>query len=36
MAVNTYKTFLMYKASASAEYTKVIDIKNYPDLGGKR
>lgn len=34
MARSTYKTFLMYKASASADYTKLIDIKEFPDLGG--
>ena len=34
MAISTYKTFLMYKASANADYTKVIDIKTTPNLGG--
>ena len=34
MAQNTYKTFLMYKASGSSDYTKLVDIKDYPDLGG--
>ena len=34
MAISTYKVFLMYKASASADYTKLIDIKEFPDLGG--
>ena len=29
-------TFLMYKASASSEYTKLVDIKDYSDLGGDR
>ena len=33
MAISTFKTFLMYKASASADYTKVVDIKSFPDLG---
>lgn len=34
MATSTYKTFLMYKASSSAEtYTKLVDIKDYPDMG---
>jgi len=33
MAISTYKVFLMYKASSSAEYTKLIDIKEFPDLG---
>ena len=34
MARSTYLTFLMYKASASADYTKLVDIKEFPDLGG--
>ena len=29
-------TFLMYKASASSDYTKLVDIKDYSDLGGDR
>lgn len=29
-------TFLMYKASASSEYEKLVDIKDYSDLGGDR
>lgn len=33
MARSTYKTFLMKKGSGST-YEKVIDIKDYPDLGG--
>lgn len=32
MAISTYKTFLMVKNSA--EYEKLIDIKDFPDLGG--
>ena len=32
MATSTYKTYLMYKPSGS--YTKLLDIKSYPDLGG--
>lgn len=36
MALSTYKTFLMYKASAAADYTKLIDIKNVPALGSDR
>lgn len=35
MAISTYKVFLMYKASASADYTKLVDIKEFPDLGGE-
>lgn len=33
MARSTYKTFLMKKSNGST-YEKVIDIKDYPDLGG--
>lgn len=33
MARSTYKTFLMYAASGDT-YTKLIDIKDFPDLGG--
>lgn len=33
MASSSYKTFLMYKTGTT--YVKLIDIKNYPDLGGK-
>ena len=30
-------TFLMYKATSTAtEYTKLVDIKNYSDIGGSR
>ena len=32
MARSTYMTFLMHKASDT--YEKLIDIKDYPDLGG--
>ena len=34
MAINTYQTYLMYKSSAGAAYEKLIDIKDFPDLGG--
>ena len=34
MAINTYGISLMYKAASSSEYTKLIDIKEFPDLGG--
>ena len=34
MAINTYGISLMYKAASSSEYTKLIDIKDFPDLGG--
>lgn len=34
-ATHTFKSFLMYKATAGASsYTKLIDIKEFPDLGG--
>ena len=35
MPISTYKTFLMHKASASASYEKLVDIKEFPDLGGE-
>lgn len=34
MAIPTYKIFLMKKASTGDTYEKVIDIKDFPDLGG--
>ena len=34
--ISTYKTYLMYKASSAAtEYTKLCDIKSFPNLGGE-
>ena len=33
MATSSYKTFLMMKASGG-EYEKLVDIKDFPDLGG--
>lgn len=33
MAISTYKIFLMTSTDGSA-YTKLIDIKSFPDLGG--
>lgn len=33
MARSTYKTFLMTSTDGS-EWTKLVDIKDYPDLGG--
>lgn len=33
MAINTYKTALMKKGSDTT-YEKLVDIKDYPDLGG--
>ena len=35
MAISTYKVFLMHKASSEGTYTKLIDIKEFPDLGGE-
>lgn len=35
MAISTYKVFLMHKASAEETYKKLIDIKEFPDLGGE-
>ena len=32
MASSTYKTYLMYKKDAT--YEKLVDIKDFPDLGG--
>ena len=35
MAISTYKAFLMKKGTGqSAAYSKLIDIKEFPDLGG--
>ena len=34
MARSTYQTYLMYKATSAASYAKLIDIKEFPDLGG--
>lgn len=33
MAISTYNTFLMVKGSGTT-YTKLVDIKEFPDLGG--
>lgn len=35
MAISTYKVFLMHKAAAEDAYTKLIDIKEFPNLGGE-
>ena len=35
MAISTYKVFLMHKASSGDTYTKLTDIKEFPDLGGE-
>lgn len=34
MAISTYKIFLMKKTSSTSTYEKLIDIKDFPDLGG--
>lgn len=34
MAISTYKVFLMKKAASDSAYTKLVDIKDFPDLGG--
>jgi hypothetical protein len=34
MATSTYQTYLMYKTGTGSTYTKLVDIKDYPDLGG--
>ncbi len=34
MAKSTIGTFLMYRSSTGGEYDKLVDIKDYPDLGG--
>lgn len=34
MAIATMHTYLMYKATAQATFTKLVDITEFPDLGG--
>jgi len=34
MATSTYKTYLMHKAASASDYEKLIDISDFPDLGG--
>lgn len=34
MAQTTIGTFLMYRETEEAEWQKLVDIKDYPDLGG--
>lgn len=34
MAISSYKTFLMKKGSSGNTYEKLVDIKEFPDLGG--
>lgn len=35
MAISTYKVFLMKKGTEPATYEKLVDIKEFPDLGGE-
>ena len=34
MATSTFMTFLMHKSSSGNAYEKLLDIKEFPDLGG--
>lgn len=34
MAISTYQVYLMHKASGTGDYTKLVDIKSFGDLGG--
>ena len=34
MAISTYKIFLMYKEKDASTYEQLVDIKDFPDLGG--
>lgn len=34
MAISTYKVFLMKKGDSNETYEKLVDIKEFPDLGG--
>lgn len=34
MAISTYKIFLMTKGASESAWNKLIDIKEFPDLGG--
>lgn len=34
LAYSTYQTYLMYRTSSSGSYSKLIDIKDYPDMIG--
>ena len=37
MAISSYKSFLMHKSgSDSPAYAKLVDIKDFPDLGGEK
>lgn len=34
MAISTYCVFLMHKGASESAYSKLVDIKEFPDLGG--
>ena len=34
MAISTYGVYLMHKSGTGATYAKLVDIKDFPDLGG--
>lgn len=34
MPISTYKSFLMQKTAPGTTWTKLVDIKEFPDLGG--
>lgn len=35
MAISTYGVYLMKKGTSGSTYDKLVDIKSYPNLGGK-
>ncbi len=35
MATSTYKTFLMHGTGSGSTFEKLVDIKEFPDLGGE-
>ena len=34
MAISTYGVYLMHQSGTGSTYTKLVDIKDFPDLGG--
>lgn len=34
MAITTYQTYLMHKASGESSYSKLVDITSFPNIGG--
>lgn len=36
MSISTYKVFLMHKTTSGDTYKKLLDIKEFPDMGGDR